>query len=60
MTTGELNSEQVELQLLGIDKKWVRSPQGEWVDKKTLKKETKELSILLEETPRKRWWKFWK
>ena len=60
MTTGELNSEQVELQLLGIDKKWVRSPQGEWVDKKTLKKETKELSILLEETPSKRWWKFWK
>lgn len=59
MTTSNLNSNPVVLQLLGIDKKWVRSPKGEWVDKKTLKKETIELSVALEETYSKKWWKFW-
>jgi hypothetical protein len=58
MQTNEINQNRVVLQLLGIEKKWVRSSEGEWVDKKTLKKENNQVSIALEPSS-KRWWKFW-
>ena len=54
---------QVELILPGIDKVWVRSPKGEWVDKNSLQqvtepaKQTEELEAIPLE--RKSWWKFW-
>ncbi len=60
MATSDIHSKQVVLQLLGIDKKWVRSPKGEWVDKKTLKKEIQEASVDVEETTQRKWWKFWR
>ena len=60
MATSDIHSKQVVLQLLGIDKKWVRSPKGEWVDKKTLKKEIQEASVDVEETTKHKWWKFWR
>lgn len=59
MTTNEINKNQVVLQLLGIDKKWIRTPKGEWVDKKTLKKELKNSSKEMETEPKK-WWMFWR
>ncbi|MEJ6583435.1 MAG: hypothetical protein QNL29_05250 [Crocinitomicaceae bacterium] len=59
MEINEINSDRVVLQLLGIEKKWVRSSEGEWVDKKTLKKELNENAIAME-TESKKWWMFWK
>jgi len=60
MTTNEINQNQVVLELLGIDKKWVRSPEGTWIDEKTLKKEKKEIEVVFEdEQIPKSWWKFW-
>lgn len=53
--------EQVVLELLGIDKKWVRS-KGEWVDQATLIQIQSAPSSISEdnqEAARKKWWKFW-
>jgi len=60
MATNEIQSERVVLHLCGIDKKWVRSPEGRWVDKKTLKKMEKANVFVEENTEKKKWWKFWK
>lgn len=63
MVTNEIQSERVVLELLGIDKKWVRSPKGHWVDKKILEQEASaRMENTIEETeiPQKRWWQFWK
>ena len=60
MVTNEIKSDRVVLQLLGIDKKWVKSSKGEWVDKRSLKKNKSVDPVLEEEvTGKKRWWKFW-
>lgn len=61
MVTNDLESERVELQLLGIDKKWVRSPEGEWVDAKTLEQPAKIVEEQMENDlpTKKKWWKFW-
>lgn len=60
MVTNEIKSNRVVLQLLGIDKKWVRSPEGIWVDKKTMKKIKKTVAFVEESTENKKWWKFWR
>jgi hypothetical protein len=51
----------VELTLLGIDKKWVRGPKGQWRDKSKalLKKSQTETFEMVEESGKK-WWQFWK
>ena len=61
MVTNEIKSNRVILQLLGIDKKWVRSPKGEWVDAKTIEQPTRITEEQLEATQdiKKKWWKFW-
>ena len=55
---------QVELMLPGIDKVWVRSPQGEWVDKKSLQKVFQPTETIEDENSiphvKKAWWKFWR
>ena len=54
--------ERVVLELLGIDKKWVRSKDGTWVDLATLpkKQEVEEHEGFSEKRAAKRkWWKFW-
>lgn len=51
----------VELTLLGIDKKWVRS-EGSWVDKSKVPAPIKHdefPTIAIEKTP-SHWWQFWK
>ena len=58
MEVNKIDSNRVVLQLLGIEKKWVRSSEGEWVDQKTLKKENNQVSLELAPSS-KRWWKFW-
>lgn len=61
MVTNEIKSERVVLQLLGIDKKWVRSSKGDWVDKKSIKEiiQLRPNPDLMNSSKRK-WWKFWK
>lgn len=61
MVTNDIKSEQTVLELLGIDKKWVRSSKGEWVDAKTLEQPVKIVDEQIEdiETTKKKWWKFW-
>ena len=61
MVANEIKPERVVLQLLGIDKKWVRSPKGEWVDKKSLKKFIK-LNIVNDkkQISKNKWWQFWR
>ena len=54
----------VELNLLGIDKKWVRH-QGSWVDKSTIPVEPmqkKEIPTTFEESEgsASAWWQFWR
>lgn len=52
-----------ELTLLGINKKWIRGPKGEWRDKVKLaqaKKQAPDSTELLEEESPKKWWQFWK
>lgn len=61
MVANDIESERVVLQLFGIDKKWVRSPKGEWVDEKTLKQPAKVVEEQIEDDipVKKKWWKFW-
>ena len=54
--------ERVVLELLGINKKWVRSKDGTWVDLATLpnKQEVEQHETIPETKAAKRkWWKFW-
>ncbi len=59
--------EQVKLRLPGIDKEWVRSSSGEWVDLASLhqpevveEQNVNEDDDLFMDKPQKRkWWKFW-
>ena len=64
MTLNEQSStkERVVLELLGIDKKWVRAKDGTWVDMATLPKQSDETIENQPETTekkKKKWWKFW-
>ncbi len=65
METNENNTapNQVELILPGIDKVWVRSPKGQWVDKESLKQVEQPPTINQEvevvSLEKKPWWKFW-
>lgn len=61
MVANDIESESVVLQLLGIDKKWVRSSKGEWVDAKTLKQPAKIVEEQMEDAlpVKKKWWKIW-
>lgn len=60
------NNSELELVLLGIDKKWVRSSKGEWVEKKDplpveenpVENMTEEAEIILR--PKRASWMFWK
>lgn len=62
--TAPMNSN-VELTLLGIDKKWVRF-KGKWVDKSKIPVETSSeqspiiSSIEEVEKSSRHWWQFWK
>jgi hypothetical protein len=66
-TNGNLNplGSNVELNLLGIDKKWVRY-NGSWVDKSTIpvepvkQKEPAQAAFEEFEGSTSRWWQFWK
>lgn len=50
----------VELQLLGIEKKWVYSGKG-WSEKgKTLESVEVPAADSMEEEPSRKWWQFWK
>lgn len=63
MKVSKINSEGVVLELLGIDKKWVKSPKGVWVDKQTLELAIAEVSSEEDEEiefSTKKWWQFWK
>lgn len=54
--------ERVVLELLGINKKWVRSKDGTWVDLATLpnKEEVEQHETIPEtKTTKRKWWKFW-
>ncbi len=56
--------EPVILHLHGIDKKWVRSKTGEWVDMAKLHRPEeplkKEVPLKQDEpAAKKKWWKFW-
>lgn len=61
MVANDIESESVVLQLLGIDKKWVRSSKGEWVDAKTLIQPAKIVEEQMEDALpfKKKWWKIW-
>ena len=50
----------VELTLMGIEKKWVRGPKGQWRDKDKLDKPAPQIETFEEEESSKKWWKFWK
>ena len=60
------NNHLIELQLIGIDKKWVRH-NGKWVDKTTLNQPKKTITVPdsselgdNDNTSSSPWWKFWK
>ena len=57
-----INSEQVTLELLGINKKWIYSKSRGWINLNELKTPPLELQeeIEIEEVSSKRWWQFWK
>jgi len=60
------NYKELELILFGIDKKWVRSSKGEWIEKKDqlpaeenpTENITEEAEIILR--PKRASWMFWK
>jgi len=59
--------EQVKLRLHGLDKEWVRSASGEWVDLATLnqpvpiQEQDSESGdeLTLDQPTKRKWWKFW-
>lgn len=61
----ERSDKTIELKLWGIEKTWVRSPKGEWMDKEKLQLAVAEPDLSQhdeqEEIPkRRRWWQFGK
>lgn len=51
----------LELTLLGIDKLWVRSKDGQWIDKNLIEKENMDSSsVTLQDDASSHWWQFWK
>jgi hypothetical protein len=60
----ENHTAHVELMLPGIDKIWVRSFKGQWIEKGTevepLKVRYTEENQLESDANRKKWWQFWK
>ena len=54
------SNEGVELVLLGIDKKWVRSKNGEWNDKDKISADAIPPTNLESTSKQSKWWKFWK
>ena len=62
---GSSTNHGAELRLLGIDKTWVRSPKGGWIDKAKLALPKKSKTVVhdvenTESTSSRKWWKFWK
>lgn len=63
MKESNIHSEEVVLELFGIDKKWVKSPKGGWVDKQTLEQPIAQSYTEDDgeyEFSTKKWWQFWK
>ena len=58
MENAAQGSGKVELTLMGIDKKWVRS-NGEWRDKSELDIKPVEMNVFEPAESSKKWWKFW-
>ena len=56
-----MNSDQVTLQLPGIDKRWAWVKNRGWVDLDEIKSPTIEIQEENESksSPAKKWWKFW-
>ncbi len=52
----------VELTLFGFETHWIRSKDGQWVDKnfRDIQNETTEAQPMQEERSTSHWWQFWR
>lgn len=51
------DGEGIEITLDGIDKKWTKGKNGEWIEENTSSKKVKETKA--NDKPQKKWWLFW-
>jgi hypothetical protein len=52
--------EKVILYLMGIDKKWTRGKNNQWIEYSEVQNEVSQEIMEVEVTKTKKWWQFWK